>query len=36
MPELRAFYRRDFYPWDADNRELISTMLTQLAPYLVR
>jgi len=28
-PELKAFYRRDFHPWQKDDRELIATWIAE-------
>lgn len=35
-PEVRAFFRRDFHPWQVDNRDLVPAFRDQFEPYLVR
>jgi predicted metal-dependent hydrolase len=34
-PELRAWYHRDFHPWQMDNRELIEAWRGEYGPHVV-
>jgi predicted metal-dependent hydrolase len=34
FPEIRAYFRRDFHPWDCDNRELIDDWTTRYGQYV--
>jgi len=35
-PEVRVFFRRDFHPWDTDDRDLLPVYAARLAPFIVR
>jgi predicted metal-dependent hydrolase len=35
FPELRAYFRRDFHPWDVDNRDLIPAWAAENSRYIV-
>jgi hypothetical protein len=34
-PDIRAFFRRDFHPWQFDDRELIEAWREKLEPFIV-
>ncbi len=34
LPELKAYFRRDFHPWEVDNRELIPAWTAENSRYL--
>ena len=35
LPELRAFFRRDFHPWQAANQDLIPAWTRETDRYVV-
>ncbi|MCP4004574.1 MAG: metal-dependent hydrolase [bacterium] len=36
LPELKTFFRREFHPWDVDNRDLIPAWEVENTQYLAR